>query len=98
MSIFFIACLYVHPYFNRDENLIYGFITNFTVTTRNAWKIVNKFLSLSGMTLSIIAILISLITFKFWNIFLLILVAATFGLTKIYHDKIKKQYLADNPE
>ena len=55
----------------KRKNVIFGVRTKFTLSNNIAWQKVNAVGSISGSVTTLVAYLITLITLKDWNIYLL---------------------------
>lgn len=92
LSLLFTIMFFSHPYFNEKKNVIFGFRTSFTLSNDMAWKKVNSVGSVSGSITMLIAYLITVISFKVWNVYLLGSIFIAFFLTLIYHEIIRKKF------
>lgn len=84
--------LFSHPKINKTRNVILGVRTNFTLTNEIAWKNVNTFSSYIGSITTLIAYILTLITFDDWNLYLISVVMITIIPTLIYHEVLRKKF------
>lgn len=71
LSLIFGIMFFSHPRFNVKKNIIFGFRTKLTLNNDVAWKKVNAVGSFSGSIATLIAYIITLITFENWNVYLI---------------------------
>lgn len=90
MALYFTLSIFLLPKFNKQRNSIFGFRTSFTLSNQDVWKKVNFVQGISGITFSIIAYLVTLITFETWNIYILLIVIVSFIPAFIYHEILRK--------
>lgn len=90
LALVFSVMVFSHPRINERKNTVLGVRTNFTLTNDVAWKKVNTVGSISGSTITLLAYLITLITFKNWNLYLFGFVILSIIPTLIYHELLRK--------
>lgn len=92
LTIIHIVMLLSHPKINKTRNVILGVRTNFTLTNEVAWKNVNAFSSYIGSITTLIAYILTLITFDDWNQYLILVVMISIIPTLIYHEVLRKKF------
>lgn len=91
LALIFDLVLFSHPKFNHKKNIIFGFRTNFTLNNDEAWYKVNSLSSISGSVFIFIAYLITLITYKEWNLYLFSFIVIAILPALIYHEVLKRK-------
>ena len=94
LTLVFMVILFSHPQINKRRNILFGVRTNFTLTNECAWKKVNAFSSYCGSIATLIAYVVTLITFDDWNLYLFGLVMISIIPILIYHEVLKKKFLS----
>lgn len=69
--------------------MIFGVRTNFTLTNESAWIKVNAFNSCFSSLIIIVLYIITLVTFKKWNSYLIGLAILSIIPTIIYHELLR---------
>lgn len=96
LALMFSAMVFSHPRINERKNTVLGVRTKFTLTNDIAWKKINTVGSISGSIITLIAYLITLITFKDWNLYLFGFVILSIIPTLIYHELLRKNKSSNN--
>lgn len=89
-SVIIAIMIFTHPIINNKRNTIIGFRTNFTLSSDDAWIKVNRFASYFGTSGALIGYIVTLITFKDWNIYLVSLLIISLIPAIIYHEILRR--------
>ncbi|NLN51144.1 MAG: helix-turn-helix domain-containing protein [Acholeplasmataceae bacterium] len=89
--LFMVLSIFAFPKINKEINPIFGFRTSFTLTNQEAWEKVNFAQSISGTIFSAIIYLITIMTFKNWNIYLLFGIVISIIPPFIVHEILRKK-------
>ena len=89
-SVIIAIMIFTHPIINNKRNTIIGFRTNFTLSSDDAWIKVNRFASYIGTSGALIGYIVTLITFKDWNIYLVSLLIISLIPAIIYHEILRR--------
>lgn len=90
-SILLPIMIFSHPKFNA-QNTILGFRTTFTLSNPSAWEKLNKTSSITLSSYILVSYLITIFTFRDWNIYLFDLLFVPVIALFFYHQKLKKTY------
>ncbi|MFA5687260.1 MAG: DUF1648 domain-containing protein [Bacilli bacterium] len=90
-AFIFSIMLFSHPRFNPNKNVLYGVRTSFTLSNDIAWKKVNIVGNISGSTIILFAYLVTVITFKSWNVYLFSCIALVLVPIFVYHEILRKK-------
>lgn len=91
-AVIFSVMLFSHPHFNQKRNIIFGVRTSFTLRNDVAWEKVNRFPSISSSAFIFTMYLITLLTFKNWNVYLFISIVVMLIPVFIYHEILRKKF------
>lgn len=89
-SVIIAIMIFTHPIINNKRNTVIGFRTNFTLSSDDAWIKVNRFGSYFGTSGALIGYIVTLITFKDWNIYLIALLIISLIPAIIYHEILRR--------